>query len=344
MSDVKWIKITTDLFDDEKILLIEELPDSDSLIVIWFKLLCLAGKQNNNGVFLLNDRIPYTEKMLATIFRRKQSTVHLALQAFEEFGMIEVINGAITIPNWDKHQNIDGLEKIREQTRERVQRHREKQKLLLKIEQCQYCGGQATGLDHIIATSKGGSNDDSNLVPCCIECNRIKNDKPLVDFLNNNRDRIKDDLIKNNPKLSRLVTLSNVTGRYEVTLCNAIEKNKKRSDQIRSDNTTATAGLSEAERDALDEFIKMRKAIKKPMTDRAIELLVNKLKGLSNDAAERVAILNQSIEHCWQTVYPLKDEKANSGGYAGKKNEFHNFQQHKYSDEDFKALERALDN
>ena len=52
MADVKWIKITTDIFDDEKILLIESLPDAYSIIVVWFKLLCLAGKQNNSGVGL----------------------------------------------------------------------------------------------------------------------------------------------------------------------------------------------------------------------------------------------------------------------------------------------------
>ena len=132
MSDIKWIKITTDIFDDDKILLIESMPDADALIVIWFKLLCLAGKQNNSGVFLMNDRIPYTDTMLATIFRRKESTVNLALQTFEQFGMIEVIDGVITIPNWEKHQNIDGMDKIREQTRLRVKAHREKQKNLLE--------------------------------------------------------------------------------------------------------------------------------------------------------------------------------------------------------------------
>ena len=58
MAEVKWIKIVTDIFDDEKILLIESMPESDGIIVIWFKLLCLAGKQNNNGVFLINERIP----------------------------------------------------------------------------------------------------------------------------------------------------------------------------------------------------------------------------------------------------------------------------------------------
>ena len=67
MAEVKWIKIVTDIFDDEKILLIESMPDADSIIVIWFKLLCLAGRQNNSGVFLMNGRIPYTDEMLATL-------------------------------------------------------------------------------------------------------------------------------------------------------------------------------------------------------------------------------------------------------------------------------------
>ena len=91
MCEVKWIKIATDLFDDEKIMLLESMPDGDSIIVIWFKLLTLAGKQNNSGVFIFNDKIPYTEEMLATIFRRPLTTVRLALNTFERFGMIEII-------------------------------------------------------------------------------------------------------------------------------------------------------------------------------------------------------------------------------------------------------------
>ena len=116
MADVKWIKITTDIFDDEKILLIESLPDAYSIIVVWFKLLCLAGKQNNSGVFVMG-RIPYTDKMLATIFRMKESTVTMALQTFEEFGMVEIVNGVITIPNWNKHQSLDAYEKKKERER-----------------------------------------------------------------------------------------------------------------------------------------------------------------------------------------------------------------------------------
>lgn len=130
MADVKWIKITTDIFDDEKILLIESLPEADSIIVIWFKLLCLAGKINNSGVFMMNNQMPYTDKMLATIFRRKEATVQLALQTFEQFGMIEIIDGVITIPNWGKHQSLDALEKRRAYQRELMRKKRAEQKLI----------------------------------------------------------------------------------------------------------------------------------------------------------------------------------------------------------------------
>jgi predicted phage replisome organizer len=130
MADVKWIKITTDIFNDEKILLIESLPDSYAIITVWFKLLCLAGKMNNSGVFMMNNRVAYTDKMLATIFRMKDSTVQMALQTFESFGMIEIVDGVITIPNWGKHQNLDQMESRKEFMRNYMRGYREKQKML----------------------------------------------------------------------------------------------------------------------------------------------------------------------------------------------------------------------
>ena len=135
MADVKWIKITTDVFDDEKILLIESLPDAYAIIVVWFKLLCLAGKQNNSGVFMMGQ-IAYTDKMLATIFRMKESTVTMALQTFEQFGMIEIIDGVITIPNWGKHQNLDQLESKKQYMRNYMREYREKQKALTCKDNC----------------------------------------------------------------------------------------------------------------------------------------------------------------------------------------------------------------
>lgn len=119
MANVKvpWIKVATDIFEDEKILLIESMPDSYAILMVWFKMLCFSGKQNNSGVFMMGN-IPYTEKMLATIFRMEESTVKKALQTFQEFGMVEIVDGVITIPNWGKHQSLDAYEKRKQRDRQ----------------------------------------------------------------------------------------------------------------------------------------------------------------------------------------------------------------------------------
>lgn len=127
MAEVKWIKIVTDVFDDEKILMIETMPEADTIIVIWFKLLCLAGKQNNSGVFQMGQ-MPYTDEMFSTIFRRPLNTVRLALKTFEQFGMVEIINNTVTIPNWGKHQSIDQIEAKNAYMKKYMREYREKQK------------------------------------------------------------------------------------------------------------------------------------------------------------------------------------------------------------------------
>lgn len=128
MSDVKWIKITTDIFEDDKIMLIESMPKGDAMLVIWFKLLCLAGKQNNSGVFTIGDKIPYTTKMLSTAFRRKEAIVKQALEVFIRFGMVQMVDDVITIPNWGKHQSLDRLEKKNKYMRGYMKDYRKKQK------------------------------------------------------------------------------------------------------------------------------------------------------------------------------------------------------------------------
>ena len=78
----------------------------------------------------MGDKIAYTDKMLATIFRMKESTVQMALKTFEQFGMIEIVDGVITIPNWGKHQNLDQLEAKKEYMRNYMTDYRAKQKAL----------------------------------------------------------------------------------------------------------------------------------------------------------------------------------------------------------------------
>ena len=133
MAEVKWIKITTNMFEDEKIDFIESMPESDAILVRWVKLLTLAGKINDQGKIYLTEEIPYSDDMLAHKFRRSLSVVKMALQTLEKLKMITIQDdGYLNITNWSKHQNIEGMEKIREQNRLRKQRQREREKNALE--------------------------------------------------------------------------------------------------------------------------------------------------------------------------------------------------------------------
>lgn len=130
MADVKWIKLSVNMFDDEKIKLIETMPEADTLLVIWLKLLAQAGRTNASGYIYLSENIPYTDEMLSAVFHRPLSTIRLALKVFKDFGMVEIDEHSyLNIANWEKHQNIEGMEKIRKQTRERVAKHREAKRI-----------------------------------------------------------------------------------------------------------------------------------------------------------------------------------------------------------------------
>ena len=125
MADVKWIKIVTNIFDDEKIRYIETLPNGDETIVIWFRILCLAGKSNSSGLLMMTDRIAYTDDMLSSIFNRDIKSIQLALNTFLKLGMIEMIEDKIYISNWDKHQSLEKLEQKKLYDREYQKKKRE---------------------------------------------------------------------------------------------------------------------------------------------------------------------------------------------------------------------------
>lgn len=133
MADVKWIKLSVDMFNNRKIRQIEFMPEGTSVLLVWVKLLCLAGQCNDNGCIYLTKEIPYTEEMLSQQFNTPLTTIRHALSVFQQFEMIDIDSDVIHILNWDVYQNTEGLEKIREQNRirKRKQREREKQALLM---------------------------------------------------------------------------------------------------------------------------------------------------------------------------------------------------------------------
>lgn len=98
----------------------------------------------------------------------------------------------------------------------------------------------------------------------------------------------------------------NVNGAIDKNINGAIDENVK--DKNTSINNTSINNLKESEAfsSAIDEFKQMRKTIKKPMTDNAMNRLIKKLDSMANSEEEKIAILNQSVDHCWQDIYPLK--------------------------------------
>ena len=160
MADVKWIKMSTSIFDNRKIRIIESLPEGNAVIVIWLKLLCLAGNINDCGMIYFTKEIPYTEQMLSTQFNTPLTTIQLAMKTFEQFGMIEIINDMLHISNWEKYQNVEGMDKIREQTRLRVAKHREKQKTL----GCNVTVTQGNATDKIRIEEEKKAIDYQNIV------------------------------------------------------------------------------------------------------------------------------------------------------------------------------------
>ena len=129
MADIKWFKLATGMPDDEKMKLIDAMPERDTVHYLWIRLLIQAAKTNADGEIFLSEGMPYNDKMLAVIFSRPLASIKLALKTLSRLGMIEIApNKVIRIVNWDKHQNIEGMERVREQNRKRAENHREKKK------------------------------------------------------------------------------------------------------------------------------------------------------------------------------------------------------------------------
>ncbi|HBB5298912.1 TPA: phage replisome organizer N-terminal domain-containing protein, partial [Listeria monocytogenes] len=156
---------------DEKIKLLEKMPEGNQMLIVWIRLLALAGKTNDKGRIYLNENVPYTEDMLATLFNRDVGIIRVTLHTLQSFGMIQKTeNGLIEIENWEKHQNVDGMERVREQTRKRVEKHRK------AMQQNRIASGDSKGNKECNVTSS----------VTVTQSNAIDIDKELDKDINNN--------------------------------------------------------------------------------------------------------------------------------------------------------------
>ena len=198
-NEVKWIKFMTNMFEEDYIDFIESMPESDAILVIWCKLLCLAGKCNAGGYLFLTEQMPYTEEMLAHKFRQKQRVIELALRVFRELGMIQTDNKGIFVPYIAENHDHDKLEKMREKNRNRVRAFRDRQRALLDScnADCNVTGNDTETL--LIEDQIEGCNGQSNVtgnvtvtddvMPCNavdidIDIDKEKDIKNIVEHLN----------------------------------------------------------------------------------------------------------------------------------------------------------------
>lgn len=131
---------------------------------------------------------------------------------------------------------------------------------------------------------------------------------------------------------------TNVTQEIEYRDKSIEKDNNKKKKESSYDSILDERGITGKKRDAVLEYVKMRKFIKKPMTDHALELALNNLEKLASSEEEQIAILEQSISNSWQGLFPLKKAEIVSN------NEKHNVahKPNEYKDFDIKEYYKGL--
>ena len=94
MADNKkyyYLKLKENFFDSDSMVLLESMQDGILYSNILMKMYLKSLK--NNGKLVLNDVIPYSTQMIATVTRHQVGTVEKAIEVFEQLGLIDVLDG-----------------------------------------------------------------------------------------------------------------------------------------------------------------------------------------------------------------------------------------------------------
>lgn len=309
MSEIEWIKLDVDMFDNRKIKHIRKLPEGNNIVLIWVMLLTLAGRCNAGGLIFLTENIPYSTKMLADELDFEENTVKLAIEALERFGMIST-DGFLSITGWEEHQNATALDSIREYNRIAKQKSRERQ----KQKQLAAC------VNDMSMTSQSDFNEKSDFPSYSLYSpgsNSISPEKEIG---------VQGEEEKQQPAVEA-------------------KEDKKPADLFEE--------FAAGDKDLLDtlrDFEKMRNKTKKPLTERAKVILLNKLRD-KIPKEQWIPALEKSILKTWDSVYPLDGDQRGSTGGNGKNGFGENkrsgyggsYQQNTEHNTDFSRIRPSLD-
>ena len=101
------------------------------------------------------------------------------------------------------------------------------------------------------------------------------------------------------------------------TSASEADKKRTREEKRREEKKEGSAIPEWVPADAWSGFVDMRKRIKKPLTDRAVTRMVNRLAELRSQGCDLETILDEATTHCWQDVYAPKTAPEGAQPWAG---------------------------
>lgn len=132
-------------------------------------------------------------------------------------------------------------------------------------------------------------------------------------------DNIKNSSTKNSTSEKDSSTKNDTTTSTKNSTLQLLNKNNKK-EKTNLDKIIEAYTKNDLLVEAIKDFIKMRKTIKKPVTDRGLKGILNKLDKYGKDDLEKIEILENSIMNCWQGVFELKNKKTPTAIGAENKN------------------------
>lgn len=204
--NVDWVKLLTRTLQDEKIRMIRKMPEGDAIIVCFFQLIFMAGECNDGGNICISEGVSYNEEELAAVFDREIMITRLALVTMVRYRMIDFVSGEVLfLRQFEKHQNIEGLNHIKQINAARQQRYRDRRKdeqlsLPEGVTQrvTQRYSAEESRSEEIKEKIRGKNREDVTdaLLNIFYEITNKKRLRDLPGILKSNRKILDDDIIK----------------------------------------------------------------------------------------------------------------------------------------------------
>ena len=294
-----WLRLKRDFFKRHDIQIIEAMPNGKDYILFYLKLLCESV--DHEGCLRFSDAIPYSEQMLSTITNTNIDVVRSAIKVFLELKMMEVmddgtyymceVNKMLGYASQDDH--------TRETTRLRVQAYRDRKKQEL-IDDKRYCN----------VTSNDVTDGDrySN-----VTCNDVTVENRYGNVTCNGEIEIEKEIdIELEKELEIEKDKEKKIKQKREAVTGKSDSKPKKPEKV--DGEPVNVYFDDIElNQAFEDFIAMRKKVRKPLTDRATSLAKKKLETMATDASgfnvrTAIEILNNSTMNSWTGLYPLKHE------------------------------------